>query len=197
MLFKPRQKRQILDHLTVKLCDHTLAQESETVFLGVILDEHLSWKSHIAYLASKVSRSLCVISKSSFCLCKSALRTLYIILQYCISVWGLTYPTNLKRLVLLQKRAMRIISKSCYGAHTEPIFKNLCILPLNDMYLAEIGKIMFQYKTGLLPDVFNNTFLRRNQVHGYDTRNASSFHVPKCTTNIRRFSFQYQGPLFF
>ena len=31
----------------------------------------------------------------------------------------------------------------------------------------------------------------------YDTRNASSFHVPKCRTNIRRFSFQYQGPLFF
>ena len=56
---------------------------------------------------------------------------------------------------------------------------------------------MFQYKTGSLPDVFNNTFLRRNQVHDYDTRNASSFHVPKCRTNIRRFSFQYQGPLFF
>ena len=108
-------------------------------------------------------------------------------LQYCISVWGSIYPTNLKRLVLLQKRAMRIISKSCYDAQTEPIFKNLCSLPLNDMYLAEIGKIMFQYKTGLLPDVFNNTFLRRNQVHGYHTRNTSSFHVPKCRTNIRRF----------
>ena len=43
MLFKPRQKRQTLDHLALKLCDQTLAQESETVFLGVILDEHLSW----------------------------------------------------------------------------------------------------------------------------------------------------------
>ena len=52
MLFKPSQKKQTLDHLTVKLCDHTLAQESGTVFLGVILDEHLSWKSHIAYLGS-------------------------------------------------------------------------------------------------------------------------------------------------
>ena len=72
--FKP--KRQTLDHLTVKLCDHSVAQESETVFLGVILDEHLSWKSHIAYLASKVSRSLGVISKSSFCIHKSAFRTL-------------------------------------------------------------------------------------------------------------------------
>ena len=46
----------------------------------------------------------------------------------------------LKRLVLMQKRAMRIISKFCYDAHTEPIFKNLCILPLNDIYLAEKGK---------------------------------------------------------
>ena len=53
MLFEPRKKGQTLDHLTVKRCDHTLAQESETVFLGVILHEHLSWKSHIAYLALK------------------------------------------------------------------------------------------------------------------------------------------------
>ena len=57
----------------------------------------------------------------------------------------------MKRPVLLQKRAVTVISKSCYGAHTDPIFKNLCILPLNDMYLAEIGKIMFQYNTGSLP----------------------------------------------
>ena len=59
----------------------------------------------------------------------------------------------MKHLILLQKLAMRIISKSCYDAHTEPVFKNLCILLLNDMYLTVIDKIMFQYKTGLLPDI--------------------------------------------
>ena len=37
----------------------------------------------------------------------------------------------------------------------------------------------------------------RNHILSYDTRNASSLHVPKFKTNIRRFSFQYQGPLFF
>ena len=118
-----------ISFFTVKLCDHTLAQESDTVFLGVISDEHLSWKSHIAYLASKVFRSLGVISKSRFCLYKFASRTLFFslfhpYLHYCISVWGSTDPTNLKRLALLQKPATRIISKSCYDAHTEPIFKN-------------------------------------------------------------------------
>ena len=68
----------------------------------------------------------------------------------------------MKRPVLLQKRAMRVISKSCYGVHTDPIFKTLCILPLNDMYLAEIGKIMFQYNTGSFPFKcmrFSNFFL--------------------------------------
>ena len=78
------------------------------------------------------------------------------------SVWGSTYmySTNLKRLVLLQKRAVRIISKSCYDTHTKPIFKSYRILQLNDMYLAEIGKIMFQYKTGSLRDVFKGSSSR-------------------------------------
>ena len=40
-----------------------------------------------------------------------------------------------------------------YRWDTDPIFKNLCILLLNDMYQTEIGKTMFQYKTGLLPDI--------------------------------------------
>ena len=50
------------------------------------------------------------------------------------------------------------------------------------MYLAEIGEIMFQYITGLLPVIFNDTFIPRNQVHTYDTRNDSSCHGPKFRT---------------
>ena len=56
---------------------------------------------------------------------KSASRTLFL-------------PCSSPRLALLQKRPMRIISKSCYD---EPVFKNLRILPLNDMYLTEVGKV--------------------------------------------------------
>ena len=89
-------------------------------------------------------------------------------------------------LALLQKRAMTIIT-SFYDAHTDPIFKNICILPLNDMYLTEIGKIVFQYKTVLLPDIFNNTFIRRNQVHSHDTRNARNTFTGK-TNKISKMS---------
>ena len=65
----------------------------------------------------KVFKSVGVSRKSSFCPTKTGLHTLYYSLvysyfQYCILVWGLTYPTHLRRLVLLQKRNVRIISKN-------------------------------------------------------------------------------------
>ena len=66
MVFRPRQKRLTLNNFAVKLCDTNIERVKEVVFLGVILDEHLSWKSHIAHLSSKVSRSIGIIYKSVF-----------------------------------------------------------------------------------------------------------------------------------
>ena len=105
------------------------------MFLGVILDGNLSWKPTIANIAVKVSNSISVICKSSLCLPSSTLCTLYCSLVYphllyCITVWGSNYPSTLKRIVLLQKKVVRIISRSAFNAHTEPIFKQLKILNL-------------------------------------------------------------------
>ena len=127
IVFRPRQKRLTLDNFAVKLRDTNIERVKEVVFLGVILDEHLS------------------------SLHKSALRMLYFsliypYLYYCMRVWGSTCPTNLNRIFVLQKRAIRTISKSPFDAHTGPIFKELNILSLHNIYLAQIGKIMFQYK---------------------------------------------------
>ena len=58
----------------------------------------------------------------------------YSYFQYCILEWGSTYLTQLRRLILLQKRIVRIISKKGFDAHTNPLFKNLMILKLEDIY---------------------------------------------------------------
>jgi hypothetical protein len=38
----------------------------KVVFLGVILDEHISWKPHISHVARKISKSIGIIYKASF-----------------------------------------------------------------------------------------------------------------------------------
>ena len=55
-------------------------------------------------------------------------------------------------LLIIHSETPRTAANTSYESHhTDPILKNLCILPIIDMYLAEIGQIMFKYKTGLLP----------------------------------------------
>ena len=188
--------------LSITLSNHSIDRVNETVFLGVIIGENLSWKQHIANVARKVSKSLGIILKLSFYLPKSSLITLYytLIYQYpfyCVNVWGSTYITNLQPIVIFQKRSIRIICKSSFDAHTDPLFKELRILKFMDICRFQIGKIMYQYKAGLLPKCFDNIFLETNQVHGYNTRSSKSFYIFSCRTNIRQFSIRFQGPKFF
>ena len=80
-------------------------------------------------------------------------------MQYCILVWGSTYLSNLYRIVLLQKRIIRIVDKSAYDAHTEPIFRKLKIFPFDKIYSFHLGKFMYLYYKVMLPPSFNNFFL--------------------------------------
>ena len=204
IIFRPRQNRQRLD-LAFNISNYSIDRVKEaTFFLGVILDEQLTWKSHIHNVARKVSKAIGIIYKSSFCLNNSALRTLYYsliypYLFYCVSVWASTYPSNLRRLITLQKRVVRIMSRTAFDAHTEPLFINLRILNLTDIYKLQIGKFMYHCKSGLhvLPDSFNDMFLVTRQVHSYGTRISELFYLPQCRTNIRKFSISFQGPNFY
>ena len=164
MIFKPRQMRKTFD-ISITLSNHSIDRVNETVFLVVIIDANLSWKPHIASVARKVSKSLGIIFKSSFYLPKSSLITLYYTLIYphrfyCVNIWGSTYITNLQRIVILQKQSIRIICKSSFDAHTDPLFKELRILKFMDICRFQIGKIIYQYKAGLLPKCFDNIYFR-------------------------------------
>ena len=103
----------------------------------------------------------------------------------------------LNRIFLLQKKVIRIISKSAFDAQTEPIFKRLKILKLSDIYQSQIGNFMFSFKKGLLPYAFSEMFLMTNQIHHYNTRNSNSFYLFSCRTNIRQFVIRFQGPKLF
>ena len=100
MVFRPRQRRQTLD-ISIQIDNNSIDCVKETVFLSVILDEHLSWKPHILSVSRKISKSIGIICKSSFCLSKTSLHCLfyslvYPYLIYCVSLWGSTYQSKFK-----------------------------------------------------------------------------------------------------
>jgi hypothetical protein len=74
-------------------------------------------------------------------------------------VCGFTYSTNLNRVILLQKRAVRIVNKKVFDAHSDTIFKELKILKFDKLYLFNLGKFMYSYYNNLLPRSFDDNFL--------------------------------------
>ena len=75
MVFKPRQKRSICN-IQISIDNQNIVEVKETNFLGVILDENLNWTSETSHVASKVAKSIGIISRCSFFLPKSSLRML-------------------------------------------------------------------------------------------------------------------------
>ena len=56
---------------------------------------------------------------------------------------------------------------------------------------------MYKYSNDLLPKKFDDMFPRINEIHNYNTRRGREFYLIKCRTNLRQFSINYQGPLFY
>jgi hypothetical protein len=110
----------------------------------------------------------------------------YPYLQYCVIVWGSTYPANLDRVVKLQKRLICCICRQPYDTHTDPLFKELKILKFGDIYLFNLGMFMFLYCNDLLPNAFRTFFQPVNRIHQYNTRSSRLLCIPFCRTIISR-----------
>ena len=108
-------------------------------FLGITIDNIMKFDEHIAEICSKVSKSLGIIYRIRELIPNSCLRNLYFnlihpYLIYCLPIFGATYNNHLQPLILLQKRAIRTISRAGYFDRTELLFKFHKILKFQDLY---------------------------------------------------------------
>ena len=78
----------------------------------------------------------------------------------------------------MQKKIIRIITFSTYLAHTQPLFHNLSILPLDKLILDRIGILMFKYSNGLLPVIINNLYVKNKDIHSHNTRSKNRLRAP-------------------
>jgi len=88
---------------------HNAGATKNFKLLGILLDEYLSFDSHIAQLCSKISKSLFIINRVKNFLPKDALLSLYFALvhshlSYCTTIYGSATPTSLSKLFKIQKR---------------------------------------------------------------------------------------------
>ena len=113
-------------------------------------------------------------------------------LNYGMLCWGL----KPNRITKIQKKAVRVISVSKYNAHTDPIFKNLNILKIEDIATRKLCKFYQRYIINKLPDYFTINFNIQQQQssHQYNTRHHR-FMIPRVHHKFAEYTVRYQLPL--
>jgi hypothetical protein len=104
--------------------------------LGITLDQRLTWIPHIENVCSKLSRVIYLLRNLKDLVPKHYLRMCYFaffqsVYTYGLVLWGCA--PDVQRVLLLQKKAIRIISSAAYLEHCKPLFINEKIMTVYGM----------------------------------------------------------------
>jgi hypothetical protein len=105
-----------------------ISNSTETEFLGLIIDETLSWNQHIEQIATKLSSACYALRILKYIVPQSTLRTIYYINIHSILSYGIILggkSSNVNKLFLLQKKIIRIITNSAVRESCREAFKNI------------------------------------------------------------------------
>ena len=133
--------------LNIKIGKNTIAQAKQTKYLGVIIDDDLTWVPHIQNQCTKIARANWALASISKYVNLSTLKCAYYglvypHLQYCASEWGQVSKSALKPIQILLNRAVKIISKTYHRQSLLPLYFRLKFLRLDDIVQLQIAKLM-------------------------------------------------------
>lgn len=180
----------------IQIESENIERVTECKFLGVIIDDQISWGSHIRHISIKISRNISVMAKAKYYLNNKALHLLFCslilpYLTYCALVWGNTYTSYLQPLFRLQKRAIRIIHRAGYLEHTNPLFITSKIMKFFDIVDFQLLQFMYKARYKLLPNNLENMFYERDG--GYNLRDELNFKFLIHRTLIKKKSIAING----
>lgn len=189
-----------IDDFTLEMGGHPLTKTTSYKYLGIYIDNKLSWDIHINNIIKKLSQVAGVIFKNRECLSKKSLMLVYNSLvnsrlRYGLCTWGTASKGQLKGLNQIHDKIIRFMTFSKPCANCQPLYKSLEILPLESLLQLEQAKFMFKSYQKSLPAVFSTYVSKPN--HNYSTSYARSSNFSMVhsgsSTKVQK-SIRYLGP---
>ena len=120
MLFKPKMRKLDFD---LKL---SIYPTKSVKYLGIKIDENLTWIDHINHIVIKLNRANAMLFKVREFVNTKILKSVYYAIFDCHLIYANTVcgqnKNSINRLIILQKKALRIMSFECRNAHSNPLF---------------------------------------------------------------------------
>ena len=165
--------------------------------LGVIFNERLTWKDHMAMLISKLKSSLYAVMRVKPFLTQETLLTLFhsLILshiRYCITTWCYGHSVLLNKLQKICNKFIKMITCTNPAKKRNKEITKDNILNIQQLYKLNISICMYKSFHKQLPSAFNNIFQRKTST--VITRSNSQIIPISCKNTVTKQSIRYIGP---
>ena len=194
MIFHSQRKN--VSFPTLKLQNSIIEYVDSFNFLGITVDKDLQWKSHIMNVSKKLSKTAGVMGRLKNFLPTSVLLKIYHGLFMPYMNYGLLcWTSKANKISKIQKKAIRHITKKNYISHTEPLFKSMRLLRVEENVKLHIYKFCYKLENKTLPAYFlNDLFLKNSEVHSRNLRGKDNYRVPKVKHEYARNMISYLIP---
>ena len=162
---------------------------------------NLSWKDHINYISTKISKGIGIIARLRHLVPHTTLLNIYhsLIKSYIsyglVNALGQAANVHQNKIVILQKQVFHLMYFSDYTSHSAPLFACSGILLIKMLYFKLVASLLHDIENHCAPPNISELFTRSEQVHSYSTRFsvAGSFYIKQARTNHQLLSFSTVG----
>ena len=189
-----------LEHqFSIHLNHHYLTRDNSYKYLGVEIDQSLTWRDHVDNIAKKASGGIGALRRVRHLIPRETLITMYSSLvlpyfDYCSTVWGSCGRGMCDRLQVLQNRASRILTFSNYDRRSVEILDELGWDNLETRRIRQLATIVYKLINGTMPNHLTQIFTGTNSMYSYNLRNSTyNLFVPRPCTEAGKNSFHYRG----
>ena len=175
-------KHQMLDDVASTNC---------VKFLGVQLDNKLTWEKHANFICNKVSKNIFLLRGLVNCVSRTTILAAYYglihsVITYAILVWG--HSSHTSAVFAIQRKAVRVIAGLCYRDDCKESFKKLRIPTLPSSYILQCLLYVKENEC---------KYTTNDQVHSYPTRNNDKLKLDFLRLSKTRNGTGYYGIKFF
>ena len=172
-------------------------------YLGIIIDNNLTWLEHIDNVYNKILKFTSIFYKIRHILPYKVLVTIYYAfvhshLLYGIEIYGNTHRSYLNKLMVLNNKLLRILQNAPRNTPVVDLYKNFNTLTIPDLHIFQILILVhkFFYHKEKLPVIFTLYFNENFLFHNHDTArrpNRDNLHLVRCKTSYGLRSIKYKG----
>ena len=185
----------------IKVDDICLQTVSTQKVLGLHIDEHLSWTTHIDHLCSAISSKISLLRQLSEYVDVDVQKRFYQgyilpLIDYGSITWGSASKPNIERVSKLQKRAARIILSVDFDTPSSEMFQKLNWPSIENRIKYNKAVLTYRALNKQTPEYISKLLKPLSETHSLNLRSTEnkSLHIPRAHSTIYDKSFTCSAP---